>query len=315
MSRGSITRRGKNSFRIKYDIGRVTKQRRSRYVAVNGSNVMQKQNSPACSASRRVAQPSIPQSSRSPTSSSAWQDDHVAVNVSAKTGERYRQLICNQIVPHIGMVQLQKLRPHHLTHLYGTLGKTGLAALTIGHVHRLLHTALGHAGTWGLAQGNVAALVKPPKAHEREITILTDEQCGKLLSHVKSRTLYPILMLALASGARRGELLALRLRDSNAERGVICIERSLEQTKSGLCFKPRKQSTASASSVCPFSGCRTQSSHHEGSGKTAAARHGTRRPRRPAIPTLGWPVALAALADAKISASGRNPEDWRSDVA
>src|SRR5262245_6757947 len=200
--RGNITRRGKNSFRIKFDIGRdpITNKRRSRYVTVKGT--------------KRDAETELARLISEQTSGAAidpckisvsdflkrWQDDHVAVNVSAKTGERYRQRIAIQAVPHIGAVQIQKLRPHHLTHLYGTLRKTGLAALTIGHVHGLLRTALGHAGTWGLAQGNVASLVKSPKPADREITILTDEQCGKLLSRVKSRTLYPILMLALATG-------------------------------------------------------------------------------------------------------------------
>src|SRR5262245_46050685 len=236
--RGNITRRGKNSFRIKVDIGRdpITNKRRIRLVTVKGN----KRDAEAELARLLAEQASGAGVDPSKITVSdflkRWQDDHVAVNVSAKTGERYRQLIRNQIVPHIGAVQLQRLRPHHLTHLYGTLGKTGLAALTIGHAHRLLHTALGHAGTWGLAQGNVAALVKPPKPHDREITILTDEQSRKLLSRVKGRTLYPILMLALATGMRRGELLALRLRDFNSERGTVRIERSLEQTKAGLRF-------------------------------------------------------------------------------
>jgi integrase len=73
-----------------------------------------------------------------------------------------------------------------------------------------------------------------------EVVILTEDQCRKLLAHVKHRTLYPILTLALATGARRAELLALRLKDFNPERGTIRIERSLEQTKAGLRFKPPK---------------------------------------------------------------------------
>jgi len=196
--RGNITRRGQNSWRIKFDIGRdpITNKRRSRFVTVKGTK-RNAETELARLISEQTSGASIDPSKITMSDFlKRWQDDHVAINVSAKTGERYQQLIRNQIVPHIGTIQLQKLRPHHLTHLYGTLGKTGLAALTIGHAHRLLHTALGHAGTWGLAQGNVAALVKPPKAHDREITILTDEQCSKLLNRIKGRTLYPILMLA-----------------------------------------------------------------------------------------------------------------------
>jgi integrase len=44
----------------------------------------------------------------------------------------------------------------------------------------------------------------------------------------------------LGSGARRGELLAIRLTDIDLDRASLSIERSLEQTKAGLRFKPPK---------------------------------------------------------------------------
>jgi integrase len=50
----------------------------------------------------------------------------------------------------------------------------------------------------------------------------------------------PIVALALASGARRGELLALRLKDLNVDAGTLRVDRSLEQTKGRLRFKSPK---------------------------------------------------------------------------
>ena len=50
----------------------------------------------------------------------------------------------------------------------------------------------------------------------------------------------PIVALALASGARRGELLALRLKDLNVDAGTLRVDRSLEQTKGRLRFKSRR---------------------------------------------------------------------------
>src|SRR5215469_9965615 len=68
-----------------------------------------------------------------------WQRDYADVKVSPKTRERYAQLIKNQIKPHLGQLQLQKLRPIHLTELYAKLLKDDLSARTVNHVHRLLH--------------------------------------------------------------------------------------------------------------------------------------------------------------------------------
>jgi integrase len=169
-----------------------------------------------------------------------WDRDYAAVNVSPKTRERYGQLVKNQIKPNIGQVRLQKLSPVHLTEMYAKLLNSGLSARTVNHVHRLLHLALGHAGTWRAAHQNVAALAKPPKANADEIVILTPEQTKAVLTRVLGRTLRPIVVLALATGARRGELLALRLGDFDPDARTIRIERAIEQTKAGLRIKAPK---------------------------------------------------------------------------
>jgi integrase len=69
---------------------------------------------------------------------------------------------------------------------------------------------------------------------------LTEQQIGDLLRHLAGRTLRPIIALALATGARRSELLALRLKNVDLDAGLIRIEGSLEQTKGALRFKSPK---------------------------------------------------------------------------
>lgn len=143
-------------------------------------------------------------------------------------------------------MRLQKLRPVHLSELYAKLQRSGghqgrqLAARSVGHVHRVLHRALGHAATWGVVSQNVATLVSPPPVPDTEIAILTEDQIGATLHHLQGRTLRPIVSFLLGTGARRGEALALRWKDLNLDKGVVRIERSLEQTKTGLRFKAPK---------------------------------------------------------------------------
>ena len=61
-----------------------------------------------------------------------------------------------------------------------------------------------------------------------------------VLAKLEGHTLFPMVSLALATGARRGELLALQWGDVDLDRGVLRIERSLEETKAGLRLKPPK---------------------------------------------------------------------------
>ena len=143
---------------------------------------------------------------------------------------------------------IQRVRATHLAELYTTLSRSGgvdggpLAARTVGHVHRLLRRALGHAVTWGLIQQNPAAAVHPPRVASEEIEIASEDEIKAVLHHLidRNRALYMLATLALATGARRGELCALRWKNFDSDGGKLRIERALETTKAGLRFKSPK---------------------------------------------------------------------------
>jgi integrase len=112
---------------------------------------------------------------------------------------------------------------------------------------------LGHAATWGVVTTNIATLVAPPPVPDSEITILNEEQIGALLQHLAGRTMRPIVSFMLGTGARRGEVLALRLKDIDLDRAVIRIERSIEQTKGSLRIKsPKTKHGRRNVSISPF---------------------------------------------------------------
>src|SRR6516225_2120028 len=200
---GHLQRRGKDSWRLKFDIGRdpLTNERRIRYVTLRGSKKDAEKELIRLIAEYNTGASVDPSKITVSDYLASWYADYATIHTTPKTAERYKQLIKNQIAPNIGQVQLQKLQPAHLQALYAKLLKAGLAPRTVGHVHRLLHKAFGHAGTMSIVQRNVAAFVRPPKADDAEIIILTKEQIAKLLARVQGRTLYPILALGLATGA------------------------------------------------------------------------------------------------------------------
>ena len=243
MSRGAIVRRGRESWRIKYDAGSdpVTGKRLTHYLTVRGT--------------RRRAQEELTRLLRAIDSGNfvdpnketiaaffdRWLSDWAALNTSPTTLQRYRGLTENQIKPELGQLPIQKLRPVHLNELYAKLVRDGLAPRTAGHAHRLLHRALGHAVTWGVIATNPASAVQPPRVEATEVEILKADQVETLLHKLGGRSLYPIAMFGLASGCRRGEMLALRWSDLDLTAGKVRIERSLEQTTAGgLRFKATK---------------------------------------------------------------------------
>jgi len=168
--------------------------------------------------------------------------------LAGKTAERYRQLIEAQIIPYLGAIVLQKLKPAHIADwhdkLVGSGGKDGqpepLSARTVSHAHRVLYRALARAAAIELVARNVASLVKPPKVTETEIESLKADEIDAVLIALKDHPLESIAVLALSTGARRGEILALNWGNVDLDAGTIKIERSLEQTKAGLRFKAPK---------------------------------------------------------------------------
>ena len=84
------------------------------------------------------------------------------MSVSPKTLERYIELAERQIIPHLGDVKLQKLRPERIEQWHTALLAAGLSARTTGHAHRVLSLGLKRAVENGSLARNVAAIRKPP---------------------------------------------------------------------------------------------------------------------------------------------------------
>jgi integrase len=90
----------------------------------------------------------------------------------------------------------------------------------------VLKRLLGKAVTWGMARTNVASGIKPLKEPKGRLRYLEVEEAGKLLWEAeksKNPHLYPIVLTALETGMRRGEIMRLRCTDQDVKTGRIYI--------------------------------------------------------------------------------------------
>jgi integrase len=245
--KGHIVRRGKQSWRLKYERGTdpLTGQRQTAYVTFRGSK--REAQAELVRLINSVHQGEHIDASKLTVAEyfDKWATGWAATQVGPKTRERYIELLTLHVRPYLGALPLQKLQPVNLTELYGRLlqgqaDRPALAARTVGHVHRALHKALVVAVEWSLLLRNPAAVAKPPKVETDEVEILETEEAQNILRSLRGWPLYPMVVLALATGMRRGELLALRWEDVDFDAGTIRIERSLEQTNRSLRFKEPK---------------------------------------------------------------------------
>lgn len=188
--------------------------------------------------------------------------DAVRQEVSPKTHERYSEIVNHFLAPALGNLQLTKLAPVHIQNTYNALveggrrdGKSGgLAPRTRRHIHRILSAALARAVEQQLIARNPAEVFRRrlPKVEHRAMTTLTAEQSAQLLDAVRHSHIYWPVLIALTTGVRRGEVLALRWRNVDLDRGSMRIVESLEQTKTGLRFKSPKTDRARAVTLPAF---------------------------------------------------------------
>jgi integrase len=194
-----------------------------------------------------------------------WLDG--ADGLSPKTAERYRQLVEQQIIPHLGTTLLQRLRPAQLQEWHAQLLRAGgsggrhLSARTVGHAHRVLHAALARAARVEIIGRNVASVLRPPKVDAHEIQALSGAQIGEMLARLDGHALHPIVVVALGTGMRRGELCALRWRDVDLDAPAVRVERSVEETAAGLRVKAPKSRHGRRSITLPGSAVGTLRAH------------------------------------------------------
>jgi integrase len=159
-----------------------------------------------------------------------FERDWIATHVTARSGIGYRGALMH-VRKCLGERKLQKLAPADLLALYASLHRDGLAPRSIKLIHVVLHRALAQAKLLGMIRDNPAEIAKPPKVKPTETEMLQPKEAAHLLERLGGKPLYLFASLALATGARRNELLALTWGDLDLDKAQLTIARALEQLK------------------------------------------------------------------------------------
>lgn len=154
-------------------------------------------------------------------------DEHAAARVRPRTLANYRRDVDRHVLPTLGRLQLDKLRPEHLTQLYRQKIAAGLSPATVRHVHAVIRAALGLAVRWGRIPRNVALLVEPPASEHSEITPLTVTEARQLLAVLRGTRSEARWVVGLSLGLRQGEALGLWWEDVDFDGGLLRVRRQL----------------------------------------------------------------------------------------
>lgn len=183
-----------------------------------------------------------------------WLEEVKKDNIRTSSYVRYHSLITTHIVPELGRVSLQNLKPEQIQAFYAKKIKAGLSARTVQLIHKVLHDALDNAVKWNLVSRNICDVVTVPRAQRNEIQPLTPDQANKLLASARGHRLEVLLTVALITGMRRGELLALRWENINFDTNTLQVRRTVSN-QAGYGFvetEPKTQSGRRSISLPSF---------------------------------------------------------------
>ena len=160
---------------------------------------------------------------RTPWTGSVWYTTY-------KDHERNVRL---HLKPAIGRVLLKDLTRMHVQRLLNAKSKEGYSPRTVRYVHTSLSKALTQAVDWDLVPKNVASRVKLPKRKRKKRETLSAENVGAFFAAASKDRFAALYVLAVTSGLRPGELLALKWEDVDLEAGALSVRRSVSEDERG----------------------------------------------------------------------------------
>jgi integrase len=256
--RGTIKSRSSGSYRIRYSLGRdpVSGKRRFGTATVRGTRKDAERELTRLLRTTDTGEHVDP----SRMTVGQWLDlwlDTIRAEVSQKTHESYTEIVRCYLKPALGSARLDKLAPSQIQKAYNSWTRQDgkpLSPRTHRYIHVILKSSLARAVEQQSLARNPADIfsTRLPKIERKELTTLTVEQSAHLLESIKDARIYWPVLLALTTGMRRGEILALRWKNVELDRGTLRVMESLEQTKAGLRFKAPKTDRTRAITLPAF---------------------------------------------------------------
>ena len=191
-----------------------------------------------------------------------WYKQYCKPKLRNSTASAYENHIYKHIIPCIGSFAMEKLTQSDLQAFYAQLKKSGrlvrvkeygkgLSDRAVRACHGCIYGALEKAVEQKLIRRNPAQGCRLPPKKGREMQILTREEIQRLLFEAKQEGFYELFLLDLATGLRRGELLALRWEDLDLEKGELHVRRQVEKVGGKTVERELKTANAARTLLLP----------------------------------------------------------------
>lgn len=147
--------------------------------------------------------------------------------IKQSTYRLYESTIRNHIVPIIGSKKISKIEQSDIQNLYLMKKNSGVGGRTLQVIHTVINSSFNFAVRNGILISNPARFITSPRYSSPEMDFYSEDEVALLLSAVKGTDFEALLQLAVTTGLRQSELLALKWSDVDWKRNTFSIQRQL----------------------------------------------------------------------------------------
>lgn len=147
--------------------------------------------------------------------------------IQPATHRFYTLTLQRYVRPFLGSLRLPEIKPFHVQDRINAMLAAGLSSTVVRHAHGTLRAALNYAVKMDYLAANPCQKADVPKKSRKEIKVLSQEEAFRFVEACQKIKNGLIFELALETGARPEEYLALRWRDVDFARNAISINQAV----------------------------------------------------------------------------------------
>lgn len=155
-----------------------------------------------------------------------WLATYIEPLKKPATYDQYSILSKKHIIPAIGKRKLSTISAYDIQSVIAAASKKGLSTWTMKHIRKILQLAMKKAVQEKHIPASPVVDVEIPKVQPKEKKVLMPEEISALLKAMKNSRWYWSVRFCIATGLRRGELLALRWSDIEIANKRIKVDES-----------------------------------------------------------------------------------------
>ncbi|MBP2114117.1 site-specific integrase [Paenibacillus sp. FSL R7-0204] len=170
-----------------------------------------------------------------------WKTKYAQTELSPLTLKTYNFHLENHILPALGHLKLDEIKPMHILSLLEDLRKPGarkdnsngtLSSGTIEYIYRVMKNVFSRAKDWSILTQSPMASIKKPKVTQQKLKFYDEQEAAEVITLLyKAPIMWRLFCIcAILGGFRRGELLALEWSEVDFENHTIKISKSISLT-------------------------------------------------------------------------------------